>query len=477
MTTGAAPWVDEAHETFRNELASVAPDGRRRWVYARQPAGRLYRARTVVSWFLLAFLFLAPFVRVGGLPLMLFNVIERKFVLFGVLFWPQDFYQIVLIALVIIVTLALSTAAVGRVWCGWLCPQTVFLEMLFRKLEYLIEGSAAEQLRRNRGPWTLERVRTQGVKLVVVFALSFLIANTFLAYIIGSEALWAIVTDSPERHLAGLTAITIFSFVFFLVFARFREQACVLACPYGRVMSSLIDRHTVTVTYDKRRGDPRQRLTRDRASNAGDCIDCHQCVTVCPTGIDIRHGSQLECVACTACVDACNDVMRRVGRPGGLIRHTTLDAVEGGHHRWPTPRVWAYSAVWLVLVVSTVSLVATRPALDVVVLRQPGTLYATLADGTVANFYNVQVFNRTRHPLTFDITAVAPTGATVTPLGLVNRVEPHGLVEGRLLVGVPAAATGSRVRTVSLNVRGPADTIHRIDSSFVSPGGNSSEVR
>jgi cytochrome c oxidase accessory protein FixG len=243
-------------------------------------------------------------------------------------------------------------------------------------------------------------------------------------------------------------------------------------------MSSLIDRHTVTVTYDKRRGEPRQRLTRDRSSDvAGDCVDCHQCVTVCPTGIDIRHGSQLECVACTACVDACNDVMRRVGRPGGLIRHTTLEAVEGGHHRWPTPRIWAYSAVWLVLVLTTLSIVATRPALDVVVLRQPGTLYATLADGTVANFYNVQIFNRSRHPQAFDITAVAPAGATVTPLGLSKRVEPHGLVEGRLLVGVPAAEAGSRVRTVSLDVRGPADTIHRIDSSFVSPGGDSSEVR
>jgi polyferredoxin len=187
---------------------------------------------------------------------MLFNVLERKFVP-GLLFWPQDFYQVVLIALTVLVTLALSTAAVGRIWCGWLCPQTVFLEMLFRKIEYLIEGSAARQLRRNRGPWTVERIRTQGLKLVVFFGLSFLIANTFLAYIIGSEALWAIVTDSPSRHLTGLVAITLFTIVFFLVFARFREQACVSACPYGQSMSSIIDRRTITVTYDSRRGEPR----------------------------------------------------------------------------------------------------------------------------------------------------------------------------------------------------------------------------
>ena len=478
MATAAGPWIDEAHETFRNELASVAPDGRRRWIYARQPSGRLYRARTIVSWFLLAFLFLAPFVRVGGLPLMLFDVIGRKFILFGVLFWPQDFYQIVLVALALLVTLALSTAAVGRVWCGWLCPQTIFLEMLFRKIEFLIEGSAAQQLRRNRGPWTAERVRTQGVKLVVFFVLSFLIANTFLAYIIGSDALWAIVTDSPRRHVTGLAAITIFSIVFFLVFARFREQACVLACPYGRVMSSIIDRHTITVVYDAVRGEPRRRLTREEGPTAGgDCVDCHQCVTVCPTGIDIRNGIQLECVSCAACVDACNDVMRRVGRPEGLIRHTSHAAVAGTAHRRLAPRVWAYGLVWLVLVMAVTLVMVRRQVLDVVVLRQPGTMYATLPNGDVTNFYNVQVFNRSRRPQPYVLQMTEPSTAAITPLGLPSEVGAHDLVEGRMLVTMPAAGLAAGANRIRLVVRSGARTTQQIDSSFVAPSGASTEVK
>jgi cytochrome c oxidase accessory protein FixG len=470
--SGSATQADEnEHERFRNELASIAPDGRRRWVYARQPSGRFYRARTIVSVVLLAFLFLAPFVRVGGLPLMLFNVIDRRFVLFGVLFWPQDFYQVVLIALTAIVALALSTAAVGRIWCGWLCPQTVFLEMLFRRIEFWTEGSAAQQLRRNRGPWTADRVWRHGVKLSVFFALSFLIANTFLAYIIGADALWAIVTDPPSRHLAGLTAITLFSFVFFLVFARFREQACVLACPYGRVMSSIIDRHTITVTYDVRRGEPRGKLVRGADAGAaprGDCVDCHQCVTVCPTGIDIRNGIQLECVNCTACIDACDDVMTRLSRPRGLIRLTSHEAVTGGAAHWLTGRVKAYVAVWLVMVAAVGVVLARRTALDVVVLRQPGTLYATLPDGRVTNFYTVQVFNRSRQPQDYEVDVVSPAGAAITPLGLPARVDAHDLLEGRMLVTLPASSAAANPK-LALAVRAGGRVMQRLESSFVGP--------
>lgn len=477
MSSTAA--VDAEHQTFRDELASVAPDGRRRWIYARQPSGRIYRARTIVSWFLLAFLFLAPFVRIGGLPLMLFNVLERKFVLFGVVFWPQDFYQVVLIALGILVTLALSTAAVGRIWCGWLCPQTVFLEMLFRKLEFLIEGTAAQQLRRNRGGWSRDRLWRQGLKLCVFFGLSFLIANTFLAYIIGSDALWAIVTDPPSRHLTGLVSITIFSVVFFLVFARFREQACVLACPYGRVMSSLIDRHTVTVTYDQRRGEPRTRVLHDATATipGGDCVDCHQCVTVCPTGIDIRDGSQLECVSCAACVDACNAVMGRLGRPEGLIRHTSFEAMLGGTARWLTPRIVGYGVIWVVLVTAAAVVVVRRPPLDVVLLRQPGTLFASLPNGDASNFYNVQVFNRTRETRRYDVAVISPAGASITPLGIGSVVGSHALLEGRFLITVPRRALGAGNQPVHLEVRSRGQLVQNIRTSFVGPPPGTQEAQ
>jgi cytochrome c oxidase accessory protein FixG len=458
------------HDAFRDELASIAQDGRRRWVYARQPAGPLYRARTIVSVGLLAFLLLAPFVRVHGQPLMLLNVLERRFVLLGVVFRPQDFYLIVLIALTALVTLVLSTVVVGRIWCGWLCPQTIFMEMVFRRIEYAIVGSAEQQVRRDRNGWSREKVIRTGSKHLVFFALSFVIANVFLSWIIGGRELIGIVTDPPRRHIVGLSAILIFSVVFYLVFARFREQACVLACPYGRVLSSLIDTRTMTVTYDSARGEPRRRLVA-ADSAGGDCIDCHQCVTVCPTGIDIRNGIQLECVSCTACIDACNGVMRRVGRQPGLIRHTSADAIASAVPRvtWWSTRVAAYGVVWMALVATVITLLVMRPGLDVLILRQPGTMYATVAGGDLANFYTVQALNRTGRPAAFAIEVVEPHGATVTLLGPTGQVDAYGVAETRILVRVPSRALIGASTPVTFAVQSQGRVVQQVASAFLGP--------
>jgi cytochrome c oxidase accessory protein FixG len=465
----------ESHETFRNELTSVAPDGRRRWIYARQPSGRFYRARTLVAIVLLGFLCSAPFVRVNGLPLVLLDVINRRFVFFGLLFWPQDFHLVVLIVLAALVTLVLTTAAIGRVWCGWLCPQTVFMEMVFRRIEFLIDGSAEQQVRRHRGPWTFDRLWRFVVKQVVFFALSFLIANLFLAYVIGAEALWKIVTDPPREHLAGLSMLTGFSFVFYAVFARFREQACILACPYGRVMSSLVDRRTITVAYDFRRGEPRGKLAAREGQSAesvrGDCIDCHRCVTVCPTGIDIRNGIQLECVACTACADACDDVMTRINRPRGLIRYTSHEVISGASPRLLTPRLAAYGAVWLLLIATAVIMLARRPAIDVLILRQAGALFAEQPNGDVVNLYTVQVFNRSTSARAVAIRAVSPAGASVRPLAPFQRVGAHAMQEGQFLLTVPRASLEGAATRVRFEVRDEgSSSAWIVDSSAIGPG-------
>ena len=461
----------EEHQTFRDELASIARDGRRRWIYARQPSGRIYRARTIVSGFLLAFLVFAPFIRFRGQPLVLVNVLERRFVLLGVVFWPQDFYLVVLIALAVLVTLALSTVAVGRVWCGWLCPQTIFMEMLFRRLEFWLDGSAEQQLRRDRGAWTRERIVHWVRKHTLFFALSFGLANVFLAWVIGADALWTIVTEPPQRHLGGLTAITIFSLVFFGVFARFREQACVLACPYGRVMSSLIDAQTTTVTYDSVRGEPRGKRRKGAPSLApqGDCIDCYQCVTICPTGIDIRNGIQLECVNCTACIDACNDVMRRVGRPEGLIRLTSHDAIRTGGRPGFSGRVKAYAMVWLLLVAGVSTLLATRNDVDVLVLRQPGTLFTTTADGQIANFYTLQVFNRTDRPVNFSLEILEPAGGQILPLGPLDQVGPHALLESRFLLRVPPEVLTAASTPVRIGIRTDGAPASEVTTRLLGP--------
>jgi cytochrome c oxidase accessory protein FixG len=271
--------------------------------------------------------------------------------------------------------------------------------------------------------------------------------------------------------VGGLVAILIFSFVFFLVFARFREQACVLACPYGRMLSSLVDRRTVTVTYDRARGEPRSRIVRrdDDAAAGGDCIDCHRCVTVCPTGIDIRNGIQLECVACAACIDACNDVMLRVGRPTGLIRHTSPDAIATGSHAWLRTRVAAYAAVWIVLVAGSSFLIATRPSLDFVILRQPGTLYATVTGGDFANFYTLEAMNRSARSTPITIDVVQPAGATVTVLGSSSSVPPYGVLDARLLLRLPGKAVQGPTTPVRFAVRSQGQLIQQIDSSFLGP--------
>ena len=414
---------------------------------------------------------------VHGQPLMLLNVIERKFVILGAVFRPQDFHVVVVLALAVLVTLALSTVLVGRVWCGWLCPQTIFMEMLFRRLEFLIEGSAEQQVRFARGQWTRQRAVRAAVKHAVFFALSFAIANVFLAWIIGAPQLVDIVTDAPRRHLTGLVAITIFSFVFYAVFARFREQACIIACPYGRVMSSLVDERTVPVTYDSVRGEPRSRLVAGRRgvspapseAMAGECIDCFRCVTVCPTGIDIRNGIQMECVGCTACIDACNDVMRRVGRPEGLIRHTSAHAVQHGSAGRFGGRVAAYAAVWIVLVGAGIFLLATRPRLDVVILRQPGTLYATLAGGDIANFYTLEALNRSSDPAAFTIDVVEPAGATVTTLGPSPEVPAYGVLDARLLLRLPEGAITGPSTAVTFAIRSNGQIVQQIDSAFLGP--------
>ena len=470
--------MPDDHDGFRDALASVKTDGRRRWIYARQPAGPFYRARTVVSWILLGVLFAAPFVRIGGQPLILMNVIDRRFVFFGVVFWPQDFYLVAILALTGLVTLMLATVTIGRVWCGWFCPQTIFMEMLFRKLEYLIDGSAEQQLRRDRAREAGARLGVRDVarrvlKQVLFFALSFAIANLFLSYIIGTDALTAIMTDPPQRHLIGLTAITIFSLLFYGVFARFREQACTFACPYGRVMSALQDARTVMVTYDWRRGEPRSRVTAAAGATAGDCVDCGKCVTVCPTGIDIRNGIQLECVNCTACIDACDAVMQRVHRPTGLIRLTSHDAVRTGRSTWLTARVKAYAAVWTALAGLLLILLARWPDIDVLILRQPGTLAAAVGADEVANFYNVQVINRTRRAQHLEYRVTSPVDARVTPLGPIGLARPQELVDSRLLLTMPTRGLTGPATPIVFEVRAEGRVVDTIRSSFIDPRGGS----
>jgi cytochrome c oxidase accessory protein FixG len=320
---------DEEAETFRNQLATVTDDGKRKWVYPKKPSGRFHRARIIVSAILLLILVLTPFIKVNGHPFMLFDFLNRKFILFGVLFGPHDFHLLVIAMISLVVFVVLFTAVFGRIFCGWACPQTIFMEMVFRKIEYWIEGDSKDQRKLKSAPWTGIKFWKKFTKQVIFFAIAFFISNIFLSYIIGIDELIKIVTDPPSEHLQGLFAITVFSGIFYFVFSNFREQACTIVCPYGRLQGVLLDRDSIVIAYDNVRGEPRKRFKKDEGwENRGDCIECYQCVEVCPTGIDIRNGIQLECVNCTACIDACDDIMDKIKRPRGLIRYASINSIE-----------------------------------------------------------------------------------------------------------------------------------------------------
>jgi len=382
-------------ESFRDHLATVDVEGKRKWVFAQKPRGKFYNIRTYVSWgFFLVFLSL-PFVYINGQPLFLFNIPSAKFILFSKVFWPQDFFIFGLTMVTFVVFIILFTAAFGRLFCGWVCPQTIFMEMVFRKIEYAIEGDAAQQRVLKNAPWTTEKIIKKTSKHISFFVLSFIIANFFLAYIISTKELWKIMTEPIGQHIAGLSSIIIFSSVFYGVYAFFREQVCTVVCPYGRLQSVLLDRNSMIVAYDHKRGEPRGKYNKNADSGLGDCIDCLQCVKVCPTAIDIRNGTQMECVGCTACIDACDHIMERINRPLGLIRYASETGIEKGERLHYTTRMRLYTVLLCVLVCILSALLITRKDVDATIMRTPGMLYQERGSDSISNLYNIKIANKT----------------------------------------------------------------------------------
>ncbi len=383
-------------EEYRDTIATVDKDGKRVWVYPKKPKGKYHRARIVVSVVLLSILFAGPFITIGGEPFLLLNIFERKFSILGVVFWPQDFFILAIMLITFFVFIILFTVVFGRVWCGWACPQTLFMEMVFRKIEYWIEGDANQQRKLAKSPWNAEKIRKRGLKHVIFAVIAILIGHVSMAYLIGIEQVQEIVSTSPTENLAGFIGLVAFSGVFYAVFAFFREQACIAVCPYGRLQGVLLVKDSMAVMYDWIRGEPRGKIKKKEVQEEkGDCIDCKLCVHVCPTGIDIRNGTQLECVNCTACIDACDEVMLKVGKPTGLIRPTSYNAIAEGSKRIFTPRVAGYSGVLTALVVLLIVFVTGRADVEATVLRVPGILYQRTENGAIQNLYNIQFVNKT----------------------------------------------------------------------------------
>lgn len=421
-----ASTLQDIDESYRDSVATISKEGKRNFINPKKPKGRLYNLRTRFSIFYLVVFFTLPFIKVHNEPLLMLNVLERKFIIFGMVFWPQDFFIFGIAMLTFVVFIILFTVVFGRIFCGWACPQTIFMEMVFRKIEYWIDGDFNKQKNLKAMPWNMEKTMKRTFKFVIFFVISFIIANFFLAYLISMDELLGYIKD-PTAHAGTLTSLLIFTTVFFFVYWWFREQACIVVCPYGRLQGVLLDKNSIVVAYDHKRGEPRGKLKKKEQHDSlllqqnkgvtfksgsdktpviaspGDCIDCFACVRVCPTGIDIRNGTQLECVNCTACIDACDAIMESVKRPKGLIRYASENSIVKGVRLQFTTRIKAYTAVLTLLLSLLVFLLVSRTDLDARLMRTAGMTYTSLPGGRISNLYNLKLANKTHRDISYSL--------------------------------------------------------------------------
>lgn len=461
-------------------LSTLNADGSRRWIKPKPSPGRFLNARRAVGYGLIAFFVTLPHLRINGKPPILLDLPAREFTFVGTTLYPTDTLLLALLMLSVFLSIFFLTALFGRVWCGWACPQTVYLELVYRPIERLLEGIPGRKAK--QGAWR------KPLRFIIYLVLSFFLANTFLSYFVGTDNLRQWIFGSPLDHptafllVAAVTGLMLFDFGFF------REQLCIVACPYGRFQSVMLDRNSLIITYDPHRGEPRGKKRRTASEQAGDvalkvipdqpadrqgdCIDCHMCVTTCPTGIDIRDGLQLECINCAQCIDACDTVMDKIGKPRGLIRYGSQAAVlDRQPTRFLRPRTVLYPTLIGVLVTAFVVLLVTRQDAFVTVLRGPGAPFTMADDGTVTNPARIKIQNRLPEPETFsmavtnadgtietaDAVIVVPPGETVDTPVLV-RVPREVFVAGRFGVDITVTGEQGFSKTITHELLGPANT-------------------
>ena len=429
-------------DTFRDIIGTIDEEGNRKYIYPKKPSGKFYDYRKWVSYFLLLVLVANPFVKINGNQFMMFNVLERRYNIFGFPFWPEDFYIFVLFMIIGVVFVILFTVIFGRIFCGWICPQTIFLEMVFRRIEYWIEGDRGAQIRLSKQEWNVEKITKKGLKWFIFLFLSFLIANVFLAYLISSDELFKMIQEGPKNHLSTLISLSIFTGVFYFIFTWFREQVCIIACPYGRLQGVLLDNKSINVIYDFVRGEKesgRAKYNKNEDRNTtgkGDCIDCNLCVHVCPTGIDIRNGTQLECTNCTACIDECETIMKGVGLPKGLIRYASEDEIEKKDKFKFTNRMMGYTAVLVILIGILSGLLFLRNDMEATILRLPGQLFQHKGEN-ISNVYTFKIINKTNNDFNdihFKLAGIKGTLKVVGEQEL--KVPRQGMNEGTLFIEI-----------------------------------------
>ncbi len=442
--------------------------GRRKWMYPLIRKGKFYNYRNWLSYIYLVLFFAGPYIRINGQPLLLINVMERHFVLIGQTFWPQDFFLFVLAMLAFIVSIVFFTMAFGRVFCGWICPQTIFMEMVFRKIEIWIEGDPKSRRKLDEGPLTQEKLLKKTAKHLIFLVLSFLIANTFLAYMIGSENLFKIMIEPVNLHWVGFFSIWVFTLAFYLVYSRVRELVCTVICPYGRLQGVLTDKHTLQIAYNFQRGEPRGKISHKDPTPKGDCVDCGLCVDVCPTGIDIRDGAQLECVNCTMCIDTCNQVMEKIHREQNLIGFYSEAMILENKRPTITTRMKAYSVIILVLYGILAYFIYQRKDVDVTVLRSAGMLYQQQPGHYISNLYNGDIINKTDKIQHVQLVPLDPA-VKIKYIQAPGELGKESSTKIVFFLMIPESKIHSLKTDITLNVIDHNQVLNTISTTFVGP--------
>jgi cytochrome c oxidase accessory protein FixG len=452
-------------------ISSIAKDGSRNYVHPADVRGPFVRARYVVFAVLIAFWAVLPWVKMNGHPAVFLDIPARRFYLFGNSFNAQDFWLMFFVLTGIGFTLYTITTIFGRVWCGWACPQTVFLEGVYRRIERWIEGPRNKRIRRNAGPWNFDKLWRKAAKHALFIVASLVISHIFLSFFVSMPSLLQMVQSSPSEAPIAFTWMVATSAVFYFNFAWFREQLCVIICPYGRLQSTLYDKDTLLVGYDVARGEPRGK-GKKRGPDAGDCVDCGRCVAVCPTGIDIRNGLQLDCVGCTSCIDACDEVMVKLKKEPGLVRYDSMNGFDGVKTSILRPRLFLYAAAITVWVFGTTLAFANRSTFEANFLRVQGAPFI-VDDGDVQNLFTLHVVNKDTVPRRFVIEGVEHEDQTFTIAAAAIELEGGGDRQVPVFVRVPLDEYGpgqaASVRVQLLDAEGAVEEEEQLFGPLLGP--------
>ena len=456
-------------ESFRDSIATIDKSGKRVWMFPSQPKGKYYNYRKYLSYVYLFVFFGLPFIKANGNPLFLINILERKFILFGVIFWPQDFFVFGIGMITFIVFIALFTVIYGRVFCGWACPQTIFMELIFRRIEYWIDGDSAYQRKLKDAPWNSDKIIKRFSKYALFLLVSFLIANNFLAYIIGKDELFNMINSPINENKGTFISLLIFTSVFFFVYSWFREQVCLIVCPYGRMQGVLLDPNSIVVAYDYVRGENRHKFKKNEVRTGGDCIDCGLCVKVCPTGIDIRNGTQLECVNCTACMDACDNIMDGVGMEKGLIRLASENDIRNKQRLTFTKRMLAYSIVLILLLGLETYLLISRSDYDATIIRAKGMLYQERENNEISNLFTIKLMNKTYDSLPVRFKVKEFPDARIEWIGKNLYTKPGDMTQGEFFVYVKQNQIKTRKTKLNIELYSNNKIIKTAKTTFLAP--------